>query len=136
MIERQGPLLLSWQCQLLGLSHAALYHQAVRTDAYVLELMALIDRQYLQIPLYGSRRKAAWLQAQGHVVNRKRMQRLMLRMGLAATYQRPRTSRPPPEHRIYPYLCAGLGSSGSARCERPISPPTFQWRKGFSIWSR
>src|SRR5438445_7402212 len=70
--------------------------------------MALIDRQYLQTPFYGSRRMAAWLQAQGHAVNRKRVQRLMLRMGLAAIYQRPRTSRPAPEHRIYPYLLRGL----------------------------
>ena len=79
-----------------------------RTGAYELELMALIDRQYLQTPFYGSRRMAAWLQAQGHAVNRKRVQRLMQRMGLAAIYQRPRTSRPAPEHRIYPYLLRGL----------------------------
>jgi putative transposase len=108
MIERQGPLSLSRQCELLGLSRAALYYQAVRTGAYELELMALIDRQYLQTPFYGSRRMAAWLQAQGHAVNRKRVQRLMLRMGLAAIYQRPRTSKPAPEHRIYPYLLRGL----------------------------
>jgi hypothetical protein len=50
MIERQGPLLLSRQCELLGLSRAALYYRAVKTGAYELELMALIDRQYLQIP--------------------------------------------------------------------------------------
>ena len=108
MIERQGPLSLSRQCELLRLSRAALYYQAVRTGAYELELMALIDRQYLQTPFYGSRRMAAWLQAQGHAVNRKRVQRLMLRMGLAAIYQRPRTSKPAPEHRIYPYLLRGL----------------------------
>ena len=108
MIERQGPLSLSRQCELLGLSRAALYYQAVRTGAYELGLMALLDRQYLQTPFYGSRRMAAWLQAQGHAVNRKRVQRLMLRMGLAAIYQRPRTSQPAPEHRIYPYLLRGL----------------------------
>jgi putative transposase len=75
MIERQGPLSLSRQCELLGLSRAALYYRAVRTGAYELELMALIDRQYLQTPFYGSRRMAAWLQTQGHTVNRKRVQR-------------------------------------------------------------
>jgi putative transposase len=96
MIERQGPLSLSRQCELLGLSRTALYYRAVRTGAYELELMALIDRQYLQTPFYGSRRMAAWLQAQGHAVNRKRVQLLMLRMGLAAIYQRPRTSKPAP----------------------------------------
>ena len=108
MIERQGPLSLSRQCELLGLSRAALYYRAVRTGAYELELMALVDRQYLQTPSYGSRRMVAWLQTQGHTVNRKRVQRLMQRMGLAAIYQRPRTSRPAPEHRIYPYLLRGL----------------------------
>ena len=54
-------------------------------------------------PLHGP-----WLQSQGHSVNRKRVQRLMQRMGLAAIYQRPRTSRRAPGHRIYPYLLRGL----------------------------
>ncbi len=108
MVERPGPLSLSRQCQLLGLNRAALYYQAVQVDAYELELMALLDRQYLRTPFYGSRRMTAWLQTQGHAVNRKRVQRLMQRMGLAAIYQRPRTSRPAPAHRIYPYLLRGL----------------------------
>jgi len=114
MIERQGPLLLSRQCELLGLGRAALYYRAVKPGAYELELMALIDRQYLQTPFYGSRRMAAWLQAQGHAVNRKRVQRLMQRMGLAAIYQRPRTSRPAPSIGSIRTFYAGLGSSGSA----------------------
>lgn len=108
MVERPGPLSLSRQCELLGLSRAAFYYQPVEVDAYELELMALIDRQYLRTPFYGSRRMAAWLQTQGHAVNRKRVQRLMQRMGLVAIYQRPRTSRAAPEHRIYPYLLRGL----------------------------
>ena len=108
MVERPGPLSLSRQCQLLGLNRAALYYQAAPVDAYELELMALLDRQYLRTPFYGSRRMTAWLQTQGHAVNRKRVQRLMQRMGLAAIYQRPRTSRPAPAHRIYPYLLRGL----------------------------
>ena len=108
MVERPGPLSLSRQCELLGLSRAALYYRPVAVGIYELELMALIDRQYLRTPFYGTRRMAAWLQTQGHGVNRKRVQRLMQRMGLAAIYQRPRTSRPAPEHRIYPYLLRGL----------------------------
>jgi putative transposase len=108
MVERPGQLSLSRQCQLLGLNRAALYYQAVQVDAYELELMALLDRQYLRTPFYGSRRMTAWLQTQGQAVNRKRVQRLMQRMGLAAIYQRPRTSRPAPAHRIYPYLLRGL----------------------------
>jgi putative transposase len=80
----------------------------VEVSAYQLELMALIDRQYLRTPFYGARRLAAWLGTQGHTVNRKRVKRLMQLMGLAAIYQRPRTSQPAPEHRIYPYLLRGL----------------------------
>jgi putative transposase len=70
--------------------------------------MALIDRQYLARPYYGSRRMAAWLATQGHLVNRKRVQRLMRLMGLVAIYQRPNTSKPAPTHKIYPYLLGGI----------------------------
>jgi putative transposase len=108
MIEKAGPLSLRRQCELLGLNRAGLYYQLVAVGAYQLQLMALIDRQYLRTPFYGSRRMTAWLQSQGHSVNRKRVQRLMQRMGLAAIYQRPRTSRRAPGHRIYPYLLRGL----------------------------
>jgi putative transposase len=108
MIERPGPLSLRRQCVLLGLNRAALYYRPVTVRASALELMALLDRQYLRTPFYGSRRMTVWLQTQGHMVNRKRVQHLMQRMGLAAIYQRPRTSRPAPEHRIYPYLLRGL----------------------------
>ncbi len=56
--------------------------------------MALIDRQYLARPYYGSRRMAAWLATQGPPINRKRVQRLMRLIGLVAVYQRPNTSKP------------------------------------------
>src|SRR6516165_4592175 len=108
MVERDGPLSLRRQCQLLGLNRGAVYYEPVEIGAYELELMSLIDRQYLRTPFYGSRRVTAWLQSQGHAVNRKRVQRLMQRMGLEVIYQRPRSSRPAPGHRIYPYLLRGL----------------------------
>jgi len=108
MIEQPNSLSLKRQCELLGLNRGAFYYCPVEVSAYELELMALIDRQYLRAPFYGSRRMTAWLRAQGHMVNRKRVQRLMRMMGIEAIYQRPRTSRPAPEHRIYPYLLRGL----------------------------
>ena len=70
--------------------------------------MALIDRQYLARPYYGSHRMAAWLATQGHPVNRKRVQRLMRLIGLVAVYQRPNTSKPAAAHKVYPYLLGGL----------------------------
>jgi len=108
MIEQPNPLSLSRQCQLLGLSRAALYYTPVAVSDYDLELMALIDRQYLRTPFYGSRRMTAWLRTQGHLINRKWVQRLMGLMGLEVIYQRPRTSRPASGHRRYPYLLRGL----------------------------
>jgi len=96
------------QCRILNVSRATVYrHPAAVSDAD-LELMALIDRQYLIRPFYGSRRMAAWLNTQGHAVNRKRVQRLMRLMGLVAIYQRPNTSKAASEHIKYPYLLGGL----------------------------
>ena len=66
--------------------------------------MGEIDRQYLETPFYGSRRMRVWLERQGMVVGWKRVQRLMRTMGLRSIYRGPRTSRPAPEHRVYPYL--------------------------------
>ena len=70
--------------------------------------MKLIDRQYLATPFYGACKIAAWLKSQGQRVNRKRVRRLMRVMGLKAIYRRPRTSKPAPGHRIYPYLLGGM----------------------------
>ena len=70
--------------------------------------MALIDRQYLTRPYYGSRRMAAWLAIQGHLVNRKRVRRLMRLIGLVAIYQRPNTSKAATAHKIYRYLLGGI----------------------------
>jgi len=70
--------------------------------------MKLIDRQYLATPFYGARKVAAWLKSKGYTVNRKRARHLMQIMGLRAIYRRPRTSKPAPGHKIYPYLLNGL----------------------------
>jgi putative transposase len=70
--------------------------------------MHLIDQQYTKTPFYGSRKMTWQLNQWGHPVNRKRVQRLMQKMGIQAIYPGPNTSRPAPEHRIYPYLLRGL----------------------------
>jgi len=99
------------QCALLGISRSSVYHRPREVDEYELQLMAMIDRQYLVTPFYGSRRMTAWLRAQGHPVNRKRVQRLIRLMGITAIYQRPNTSRPSARHKVYPYLLRGLAVS-------------------------
>ena len=109
MIDREHPKLsLVRQCSLLRISRSSVYYRRVPARAEDLELMALMDRQYLRTPFYGSRKMTAWLRAQGYRVNRKRVRRLMQVMGLQAIYRRPNTSNPAPDHKIYPYLLKGL----------------------------
>ena len=109
LVEREAPALpVSRQCRLLALSRSSLYRRPAEINEEDGTIMALIDRQYLVRPYYGSRRMAAWLATQGHAVNRKRVQRLMRLAGLLAIYQRPNTSKPAPAHKIYPYLLGGI----------------------------
>jgi putative transposase len=70
--------------------------------------MELIDKQYLKAPAWGSRSMRNHLCRLGYKVNRKRVQRLMGLMGLEAIYPKPKTSRPHPTHKIYPYLLRNL----------------------------
>lgn len=102
MIDRLNKhLSLTRQCQLLGLSRSSLYYQPANDNTEDLALMALIDRQFLETPYYGSRKMTAWLRREGHVVNRKRVRRLMRQMGLQVIWQKPNTSQPNPEHKVY-----------------------------------
>jgi len=93
---------------LLDISRSGLYYQPKGIPEEDLTLMKMIDRQYLATPFYGARKIAAWLKSQGYRVNRKRIRRLMRIMGLKAIYRRPRTSKPAPGHKIYPYLLGDL----------------------------
>ncbi|MFH1218953.1 MAG: IS3 family transposase, partial [Candidatus Eisenbacteria bacterium] len=70
--------------------------------------MRRIDELYLRRPFYGSPRMTDWLRDLGWPVNEKRVARLMQVMGLQAVVPGPHTSRPHPEHRVYPYLLRGL----------------------------
>src|SRR3982075_2755589 len=109
LVERKDAALpLSRQCRLLSVSRAAVYRRPAEISEEDCAIMALIDRQYLARPYYGSRRMAAWLATQGHVVNRKRIRRLMRLAGLVAIYQRPNTSKPAVAHKIYPYPLGGV----------------------------
>jgi putative transposase len=85
-----------------------LYYQPVGISEEDLNLMKLIDRQYLATPFYGARKIAAWLKSQSYQVNRKRVRRLMQLMGIKAIYRRPRTSQAAADHKIYPYLLSGM----------------------------
>jgi len=96
------------QCELLGLNRSTFYYDPVPETEENLALMRQLDEQYLKTPYYGSHRLRVWLAGRGHVVNRKRVQRLMRRMGLETVYPRPRTTVTRPGGSVYPYLLRGV----------------------------
>ena len=106
MVESSHPqdLSIACQCKLLGISRSSFYYEAKGENPLNLKLMRMIDEQFLETPWYGSRQMARWLRREGHRVGRKRVVRLMRKMGLTPIYQKPSTSKPQPGHKIYPYL--------------------------------
>jgi putative transposase len=91
------------QCKLLGLNRSNLYYEPMGETPEDLRLMRLIDEQYTACPFYGSRKMTAWLDRRGEEVNRKRVRRLMRKMGLEAIYPKPKLSTPGRDHKVYPY---------------------------------
>jgi putative transposase len=108
MVDRTDPLPVSHQCALLDLPRSTFYHVPQPVTEEELELMALIDRCHLEHPYYGSRRIRDWLEDEGRWVNRKRVQRLMRTMGLAALYPKRNLSLANQAHKVYPYLLRNL----------------------------
>lgn len=121
-IDGAEELPLSRQCELAEVSRATVYRRLtakVPEDANAEDLLLcrLIDEEYTNRPFYGSRRMVVFLRAAGHIVNRKRVQRLMRRMGLAGMAPGPNTSKAHPEHKVYPYLLRGV----------PVTRPNHVW---------
>ena len=108
MIERDGPLSLSRQCALLGVSQSSQYYRPKGESAEDLALMRRMDELHMAYPFYGSRQLMRHLRREGVAAGRHRIRRLMRLMGMEAIYRRPRTSVVSPEHRVFPYLLRGL----------------------------
>ena len=109
MIELDhAELSLRRQCELLGLNRSTWYYEPAGESSENLQLMRLIDEQYLRTPFYGWPRMTASLRRAGYEVNHKRVQRMMHKMGLLAFFPKPKTSLKEKGHTIYPYLLRGL----------------------------
>jgi putative transposase len=113
MIERDSPIPVKRQAQLLDLSRSSVYYVARSLPQRDLELMRILDELHLKWPFYGARKLTRELQDQGHEVGRRHVTTLMRRMGIEAIYRKPRTSIPAPLSATYPYLLTGL------KIERP-----------------
>jgi putative transposase len=92
------------QCELVSISRASFYRQPAGESEENLALMRLIDEAFLECPFYGARQMAWHLRRLGWCIGRKRVRRLMRKIGLSPIYQAPKTSQPHPQHKIYPYL--------------------------------
>src|SRR5438105_2066519 len=105
LIDRDAPSpSIRRQCALLGVVRSSVYRPPRPANDNDLALMRRIDELYTAWPFLDSRRMTALLRAEGHRVNRKRVQRLMRQMGIAALGPKPRTTKPAPGHTIFPYL--------------------------------
>jgi putative transposase len=108
MIDGDHDLSLTRQAELLELSRASLYYRPVAISGADLALMRRIDELHLELPFAGSRLLRDLLNQEGHSIGRKRVRRLMRKMGISAIYRCRNTSRRHPRHPVFPYLLRGL----------------------------
>jgi putative transposase len=106
--RRHARLSIRRQCELLGVARSGVYRAPPPANDNDLALMRRIDELFTAWPFLGSRRMTTMLRANGYAINRKRVRRLMRKMGIAALGPKPRTSKPAPGHKIFPYLLRGL----------------------------
>ena len=114
MVDKSHPKLsVRRQCRILKLHRSTYYYEPVGESAYNLGLMRRIDELFMDLPFFGTRQMRNILRDEGRLVGRKRVKRLMRKMGLMAIYRKPHTSAPHPEHKIYPYLLRNVSITRS-----------------------
>ena len=108
MIDRGHALPIARQAKALNLSRGCVYYKPRPIPAEDLKIMRRLDELHLDYPFAGSRMLRAMLSREGVSIGRRHVATLMRRMGIAAIYRRPNTSKPEPGHKIYPYLLRGM----------------------------
>src|SRR6201984_593149 len=108
MIDREHDLPITKQAEVLKISRGSVYYLPRPVSPADLAIMRRLDRLHLEFPFAGSRMLRDLLAAEGCKIGRRHVKTLMRRMGIEALYRRPRTSKPEPGHKIFPYLLRGL----------------------------
>ena len=104
MLEKTNPeMSLKTQADLLGISCSSLFYEPVPPSARELAIKRRIDELYTASPFYGSRKIAVQLRPE-FGVSRPTVQTYMRDMGIFAVVPGPHTSKPAPQHQVYPYL--------------------------------
>lgn len=96
------------QCELLSIHRSGLYYKPVGESGDNLEIMAALDRLYLDKPFLGVRKLTVMFQELGYHINRKRMHRLMKLINWQTIYREPKTTVINKAHKKYPYLLRNL----------------------------
>src|SRR6202166_805201 len=108
MIDRAHDLPITRQAEALNISRGSVCYVPRPVSSDDLELMRRIDELHLEFPFAGSRLLRDLLTDEGSKIGRRHVATLMRRMGIEALYRRPRTTKPEPGHKIYPYLLRGV----------------------------
>jgi len=108
MIDREHDLPIVRQARALNISRGSVYYLPRPVPDADLAIMRRLDRLHLEYPFAGSRMLRGLLVAEGCKIGRRHVKTLMKRMGIEALYRRPRTTKPEPGHKIYPYLLRGI----------------------------
>ena len=108
MIDRGHALSVAKQADVVGIARSTVYYVPREVSAEDIALMKQIDLLHMEFPFAGSRMLRDLLAAEGSKVGRRHVKTLMRRMGIEALYRKPRTTKPEPGHKIYPYLLRGL----------------------------
>jgi putative transposase len=108
MIDREHDLPITKQAEVLRISRGSVYYLPRPVPEADLAIMRRIDRLHLEFPFAGSRMLRDFLATEGSKIARRHVKTLMRRMGIEALYRRPRTTKPEPGHKIYPYLLRGV----------------------------
>src|SRR5258708_3854131 len=108
MIEPAHDLAITKQSNARNISSGSVYYLPRPVPEADLAIMRRIDRLHLEFPFAGSRMLRGLLAAEGCKIGRRHVKMLMKRMGIEALYRRPRTTKPEPGHKIYPYLLRGM----------------------------
>jgi putative transposase len=143
MIAPEAGLSVSRQCTLLGIARSSFYYRPRPRSAEELELLKRLDRIFTDHPVYGSRRLQVALLREGVSVGRRRIRRLMRKLGLWAVRPKRNTSKRHPEHKVYPYLLRGRTIDQPNQSLPPRrrgcgqqTSPTSPCNRGFCTWSR
>jgi len=108
MINREHDLPISKQAEVLRISRGSVYYLPRPVSEADQAIMRRLDRLHLEFPFAGARMLRDFLLAEGCKIGRRHAKTLMRRMGIEALYRRPRTTKPEPGHKIYPYLLRGI----------------------------